>query len=77
MATLKNLQPGQVLYTEVRRRRGHTALRETATFRVTVVSVDVEARRVLASWNGNPPKSFRETDVKRWLVKPRWREDTP
>lgn len=70
MATMNKLVPGLVLYQVVRRKMGNTTLSTDATFPVRVISVDLMKRRVLASWNGNPPRLYTERQVLRWRRTP-------
>lgn len=62
---LEKLQAGLTVF-EVRRIRGGIA-----TYQIRIVSVNPEARTVLASWNNNSPREFRERSWAKWrLVAP-------
>lgn len=66
MATLSKLKPGQIVYYLSRNRMGNTTIRTTAVHRVHIK--EVGADRVMASWNGNPPRVFHTAAVKSWRV---------
>jgi len=68
MASLNRLREGQVLYTVTRQKVGNTTLTRAAVHPVRVVRVDLAARRVMASWNGNPERAFSESQVAKWKV---------
>lgn len=69
MPVLHNLKPGQRVYMTMRRRRGNTLMTETAIFDVLIKEVDLERRRVFASWNYNPPRWWPERTAVRWKLK--------
>jgi hypothetical protein len=56
MAKIEKLVPGQVLWSVEGSRMGNTMLRTKGLYPVRVVEVDLEKRRVLASWNHNSPR---------------------
>lgn len=68
MATIRNLKPGQVLYTVTRQKMGNTTVSRGVMHQVVVKDVDPEGRFVMASWNGNPVRKCFERDVARWKV---------
>lgn len=68
MATLSKLAVGQTVYSVERRRMGNTTIVREAAFSVRIVSIDMEKRCVMASWNGNPPKRFSERHVTKWRL---------
>ena len=55
---LTALKPGDVVYDAHREKMGNTTTTRLSVWRVLIKEVDIEGRRVLASWNGNPPKFF-------------------
>ncbi len=69
MANIENLTIGQVLYTVTRRKMGNTAIRENAVHAVIVKEIDLQKRRVLASWNSNAPRWFYGGNVTKWKIK--------
>ena len=69
MASINKLSPGQTVYSVERRRMGNTTIRIGSLFGVKIISVDVENHKVVASWNGNPPKVFYAKSIKAWKVK--------
>jgi hypothetical protein len=69
MATISKLQPGQVLYELRRQKMGNTTVSRTACFTVRVVEVAPDHSFIMASWNNNSPRKYREGDVKRLKVK--------
>lgn len=68
MATISRLSPGQVLYTVTRQKMGNTALSRKAVHTVRVIEVDPDGKFVMASWNTNPARKYRESDVSKWKV---------
>jgi hypothetical protein len=65
----ENLKPGMLVYDVGRSKMGNTTLSTVGVWRVRIESVDVEARRVTASWNSNPPKTFYPREVAKWREK--------
>lgn len=66
MANIKKLQPGQVVWEIRRHRAGNTMVRTQPLYSLNIVEVDLADGRVFASWNSNPPKWYRERDIKSW-----------
>lgn len=50
------LKPGDVVFDAHYERARNTTLKRLGVWRVHIKDVDIEGRRVLASWNGNPAK---------------------
>jgi hypothetical protein len=69
MATIAKLQPGQVLFDLQRQTMGNTTIRRTACYSVRVVEIAPDHSFILASWNNNPPRKYREREVKRLRIK--------
>lgn len=65
----EKLQPGMTVYAVGRHKMGNTTQITTAFWTVRVLEVDAERRRVVASWNTNPPRTFYERDVAKWREK--------
>lgn len=67
----EKVQPGMVLYDVHSYQMGNTTMRSMGCWAVRIISIDVEKRQALASWNGNPPRLYFERDLKRLrAVKP-------
>jgi hypothetical protein len=69
MATITKLQPDQIVWEIRRQKMGNTSVSRNAKYGIRIVSVDLEKRTVTASWNGNPPRVYRERDIAKWKVK--------
>ena len=65
----EKLQPGMTVYDVHRRRMGNTTRSTVGVWKIYVVSVDHETKRVTASWNGNPAKTFFYGSVMKWREK--------
>ena len=65
----EKLTPGMVVYDVHRHRLGNTTISTVGVWKVRIVSVEPETRRVVASWNGNPAKTFYFGDVTKWREK--------
>ena len=63
MATISKLNVGQILYSVESQRMGNTTMRRKAVFDVRVVEIAPDKRSIRASWNGNPPRIYRENEV--------------
>lgn len=68
MANIEKLKPDQVLYTVSKGKMGNTTVQTVHVHSVRVVSVDLETRTVVASWNSNAHRTYREQQVKSWRV---------
>lgn len=68
MAALSRIKVGQTLYTVTRQGMGNTTMTRLAVHSVTVKEINLEKRRVFASWNYNAPQWFTERQVARWKV---------
>lgn len=55
---LSALKAGDVVYDAHKVRAGNTMMRRMGVWRVRIVEVDADGGRVLASWNGNPPRWY-------------------
>ena len=65
----EKLTPGLVVYDVHRHKLGNTTMSTVGVWKVHIVSVDHEAKRVTASWNGNPAKTFFYGDAMKWREK--------
>lgn len=68
MATISKLKSEQVVYERRRQKMGNTTVSRTALYSIRIIEVDPEGQFVMAAWNGNIPRKYREADVKKWLV---------
>lgn len=66
---ISSLKPGMVVYSVTRQKMGNTTISTVAVHHVTIESVDLEHRTVVASWNCNPPRKYREREIARWRAK--------
>lgn len=66
----EKLKPGQIVYDLGRHKMGNTTISTVAIWEVRIISVDAERRRVEASWNGNRPRVFYESDARKWRERP-------
>lgn len=67
MASINRLKPGQVVFSIESYKMGNTNVRCRGLYEVRVV--EIGDGFVIASWNGNAPQKFYETDIKKWRVK--------
>ena len=65
MAQLEKLTPGQILWDVKKHRTGNTMVRTTSLYKVKVLEVHED--HIIASWNGNAPRKWR--DVKHLRTK--------
>jgi hypothetical protein len=65
MPKFHTIKPGDVLWEKRRQRMGNTTMRETAIFRVLVLSVDAEKETAEVSWNGNPAKTWHKRNLEK------------
>lgn len=68
MAQINKLKVGQRLYTVTNGRLGNTTLRTVHVHDVVVKEIGPEGRFVVASWNGNPARSYGPHEVSSWKV---------
>jgi len=66
---IEKLQPGMVVYDVGRHKMGNTTISTVSVWSVRIVSVDVDARTVVASWNSNQAKPYREGIWSKWRAK--------
>lgn len=55
---IEKLTPGMRLYCIRRQQMGNTTLKDTVVHRATVISVAEDKKSFVASWNGNPAKTY-------------------
>jgi hypothetical protein len=66
---IDKLQPGQIVYDVGRVKMGNTTISTVAVWNVRIVSVDVDAGTVVASWNSNPERKYYGREIRRWRAK--------
>jgi hypothetical protein len=72
---LDKLTAGQIVWQIKRRKVGNTTVRINSLYRVEVLEIDLEKRRVLRTWNGNPAQWVGEREVSSWkLARPEPKE---
>jgi hypothetical protein len=60
---------GQILYDVHREYAGNTTMKRTGVWLVKITAVNSDGS-IMASWNGNPPKSY-------WRLPSSWRKTKP
>jgi len=65
----EKLAPEMVVYDLHRHKLGNTAMTTMGLWKVRIISVDHDTKRVTASWNGNAAKTFFYGDVMKWREK--------
>lgn len=65
----EKIQAGMTLYSKSRGKMGNTTIRIDRVHPVHVVSVDIEKQSVLASWNGNPARTYPRRHAEKWYAK--------
>lgn len=68
MASINKLSVGQVLWQIKRVKCGNTTVRRGCLYPVTVKSIAENGKSIIASWNGNTPRTYTEKDVKKLRV---------
>lgn len=63
---IEKLQPGMTVYDVAKTKMGNTTIRTVSVWPVQIKEVDLENRKVVASWNGNPDRTYYERSVSRW-----------
>ncbi len=62
--SIKTLKPGDVVFDVRRQKMGNTTMSRLACWRVYIKEVNLGANQVVASWNGNTPKTFYASNGK-------------
>lgn len=65
---IESLKPNMRVWDVGRRRMGNTTISTVCVWAVDVKLVDLEGRKVTASWNGNSYRVFGEHEVSRWRL---------
>ena len=63
---IEKLQPNMIVYDVGKHKMGNTNISTVAVWPVRVISIDLEKKTVLASWNTNQPRTFYERSIKKW-----------
>lgn len=63
---IEKLQPDMIVYDVGRHKMGNTRISTVAVWPVRIISIDLEKKTVLASWNTNQPRTFYERSIKKW-----------
>lgn len=61
-----SIQHGATYYTVTRGKMGHTTVTTVSIHPVKVISMDSVKETVIASWNGNEPKTFYASQYEKW-----------
>lgn len=67
--TIKKLAPGMTVYDVHSTKMGNTTISSVGVWFVKIVSVDVENRTVVASWNSNAPRKYYPKSWSKWKAK--------
>lgn len=66
---LKKLSQGMIVY-DVRKSTGlHIFNGKWSTYPISIIEIDVENEKVLASWNYNKPQWFLKREWSKWRLK--------
>lgn len=65
MVALSSLKPEMVVYSVGRQRMGNTTISQTVCWPIRIVEVH-DNGTVTASWNGNKPQKFYQSQIKQW-----------
>jgi len=65
MAAFDRINVGDILYDCRMQRQGNTTMRKMACWTVRIVSIDSVKGTAMASWNGNAPRLYSESAIKR------------
>jgi hypothetical protein len=68
MVAFHTVKPGDTLYECHREKMGNTTMSRMGCWPLKVL--EVHENHVVASWNGNPPRSFSRFNVKQWRRTP-------
>lgn len=65
MVAFNRINVGDVFYDCRMQKQGNTTLRQMACWPVRIVSIDSVKGTAMASWNGNAPRLYGESSIKR------------
>ena len=68
MASIKKLQPNQIVWDVQRTKMGNTTATIGSLYQVQITEVSLDTLKVLASWNRNPARWYDERSIKKWKV---------
>ena len=66
----EKIKAGMTLYDVRKEKMGNTTMSRTGVWKVRVMEVNPSSRQVLASWNGNSPKWYREYSITKFRKSP-------
>lgn len=66
---IDRMRAGMVVFDVGRSRMGSTTMSTVSVWPVSIKNVDLDGRRVEASWNGNAPRWYRESQTSKWREK--------
>lgn len=64
---LSRLTPGQLVWEIKRSKKG--SIRYNECYTIKILSIDLQEDSILASYNGNPPQTFKYEDCKYWKIR--------
>lgn len=65
----EKIKEGMILYDVHSYKMGNTTIRSLGIWEVKILEINRENRTALASWNGNPPKTYGESSLKKLKAK--------
>lgn len=68
MVAISKLKPGDVVFDARKQKMGNTTMRRMVVWRVHIK--EVHEGHVIASWNGNAARAYRQYEVSRWTRTP-------
>ena len=61
----EKLHPGMVLFDIHSYQMGSSRFRRLGKWEVRIITVDIEHRTAMVSWNGNPPERWHESRLRK------------
>ena len=68
MATLKNINVGQILWSVRKHKMGNTNISTESLYQVVVKSIDLDGEFAMCSWNGNQERKYGIRELKKLKV---------
>jgi len=66
LVKFEKLKPGMTVYDVHSHKMGNTSIKTVGIWNVSIIEVDLSRRTVLASWNGNTPRTYSEQSARKW-----------
>jgi hypothetical protein len=66
---LEKLKSGMTVYDVGRNKMGNTTISTVVVWHVQILDVNFSERSVVASWNSNPERKYRESAWSKWRIK--------